>query len=131
MAGDEISEEQARNDAGSTSDSGADGQAHGQGRSYAWVGRPHIPTIRAADPVRLSSNTHQRTGDPHGSIAKMRPLMAHTARRVRRDPASAGRPLTHRVDGHLAQHRTPGQPGRTESTGRGNPATVSDSDGQG
>ena len=57
MAGDEISEEQARNDAGSTSDSGADGQAHGQGRSYAWVGRPHIPTIRAADPVRLSSKT--------------------------------------------------------------------------
>ena len=121
MAGDEISEEQARNDAGSASDSRAQGQAHGQSRSCAQVGRPHIPTIRAADPVRLSSNTHQRTGDPHGSIAKMRPLMAHTARRVRRDPASAGRPLTHRVDGHLAQHRTPGQPAAPSPTAGGIP----------
>ena len=44
--------------------------------------------------------------------------MPHRARRLRRDPASVGRPFTRSVGGHLAQHRTPDRPDRTEYSGR-------------
>jgi hypothetical protein len=47
-----------------------------------------------------------------------RPDLPHRARRLRRDPASVGRPFTRSVGGHLAQHRTPDRPDRTEYSGR-------------
>ena len=47
-----------------------------------------------------------------------RPQLPHRARRLRRDPASVGRPFTRSVGGHLAQHRTPDRPDRTEYSGR-------------
>jgi len=47
-----------------------------------------------------------------------RPHLPHRARRLSRDPASVGRPFTRSVGGHLAQHRSPDQPDRTEYSGR-------------
>jgi hypothetical protein len=55
--------------------------------------------------------------------------MPRRARGVRRDPASVGHQLTHSVDGHLAQQRTPRSVRPYPSPRSGDPATVSDNDG--
>ena len=49
--------------------------------------------------------------------------MPHRVRRLRRGPASVGRPFTRSLGGHLAPHRTPDRPDRTEYSGR-DPATA-------